>query len=427
MNRCGILLLSIILMFAGCRNARDFSSFAPKLKATVTAYGAVADGKTLNTQAFQKALDACAQAGGGEVIVPAGEYLIGSVVIGSNTTLRLEKDATIVGSPNADDYPLMNVRWEGRWREGHRALIHAKDATNIAIVGEGKIQGDLNIGNLRNPRGPCIFEPIECKHVRLEGISINYRRMWAMHLTYCDDVHVKDLTIRSTRNNGDGIDIDSCRNVRIEKCDIDAGDDAIVLKSGRGMEAVRIARPTENVTVEDCRLGSDFAGFAIGTEMSGGVRNVKFSNCTFTRGANAIFIKSRTGRGGFIENVEGTNLKADGAKAFLRIDLVTKGIQDSEPVPGDDAFPAVKNLRFSHLTGSCDVLLDAANITSEKPVENLSFEDVNVQCKKAIVLHNITNAVLKNIKASGYSGEFVTIQNVTGPRIDTIKSPPDTQ
>jgi polygalacturonase len=427
MKHFGIAALSLVLMLVGCQKTHDFSSFTPKRKAIVTAHGAVADGKTLNTDAFQKALDACAKAGGGVVIVPAGQYLIGSVVMGSNTTLRLEKDATIIGSPNADDYPLMNVRWEGRWRDGHRALIHAKDAINIAIVGEGKIQGDLNIGNLRNPRGPCIFEPIECKNVRLEGISINYRRMWAMHLTYCDDVHIAGLNIRSTRNNGDGIDIDSCRNVRIEKCDIDAGDDAIVLKSGRGMEAVRIARPTENVTVTDCRLGSDFAGFAIGTEMSGGVRNVKFSNCTFTRGANAIFIKSRTGRGGFIENVEGTDLKADGAKAFLRIDLVTKGIQDSEPVPGDDAYPRVKNLRFSHLTGTCDVLLDATNIAAEKPLENLTFENVNVTCKKAIVLHNVTNAVLKNIKATGYTGDFLTTENVTGPHIHAIKSPQDTQ
>ncbi|HEX3356081.1 MAG TPA: glycosyl hydrolase family 28-related protein, partial [Tepidisphaeraceae bacterium] len=160
--------------------------------------GALGDGKKLNTAAFQTALDACQQTGGGVVEVPAGNYLIGSIVMSSNTTLKLDKGATLIGSPNPDDYPLMQVRWEGRWRDGHRALIHAKDAQHIALVGEGTINGDMKVGNLRNPRGPCIFEPISCKDVRIEGISINYRRMWACHLTYCENVVARGLKIRST-------------------------------------------------------------------------------------------------------------------------------------------------------------------------------------------------------------------------------------
>ena len=240
----------------------------------------------------------------------------------------------------------MDVRWEGRLREGHRALIHAKDAEQIAIEGEGSITGDMSVGDLRDPRGPCIFEPIECKDVRIEGIHVNYRRMWSIHLTYCQNVLAKDLTIRSTRANGDGIDVDSSRDVQIENCDIDTGDDSIALKSGRGMEGVRIARPTENVTITGCKLGSDFAGLALGTEMSGGIRNIRASDCTFTRGSNAIFIKSRPDRGGFMEDIEGHDLTVAGTKSFLRIDLVNKGIKDSEPVQGGDGLAHVGQSPF---------------------------------------------------------------------------------
>jgi polygalacturonase len=400
-------LIAIFGALAGCQSGHV---------ANLKTLGAVGDGKTSCTQTLQKALDACAAAGGGEVIVPAGEYLIGSVVMGSNATLRLEKGATLIGSPSADDYPLMDVRWEGRWREGHRALIHAKDANNIAIVGEGAINGDLKIGMLRDPRGPCIFEPIECKNVRIEGISVHYHRMWTIHLTYCDNVIARNLTIRSERDaNGDGIDVDSSRNIRIEYCDIDTGDDAIALKSGRGMEGVRIGRPTENVTITDCRLGSAFAGLAIGTEMSGGVRNVRFSRCTFTRGSNGIFIKSRTGRGGFMEDIEGHDVVCDGPKTFLRFDLTNRGIQDSEPVEGDAAFPRVGNIRISNVkVANCDVLVEAPTIAPEKPVTIFSLTNVSGMCKKAIHLNNFSKVELRDIKVTGFEGPLLTTENVTG-------------
>jgi polygalacturonase len=410
--KIGMVLLCVC---AGCQSTVN-----------VKKQGALGDGKALDTAAFQAALDACKKSGG-EVVVPAGNYVIGSIVMSSNTTLRLNKGATLIGSANPDDYPIMSVRWEGRWKDGHRALIHAKDAQHIAIVGEGAINGDMKIGNLRDPRGPCIFEPIECKDVRLEGITINYRRMWACHLTYCDDVHVKGLTIRSAQSNGDGIDIDSSKNVWVEKCDIDAGDDAIVLKSGRGMEGYKIARPTENVTVTDCRLGSGFAGMAVGTEMSGGVRNLKFSHCTFTRGANAIYIKSRVGRGGFMENIEGDDLVSSGARTFLHLDLIVRGIQDSEPVQGIDGVPYVANVKVSNAKVDCQTLVDATQVSADKPVENLSITNITGTCRKAIALSNIKNVEMKDIQVSGYEGPFVTETNVTGSGIDKIKEPEDTQ
>src|SRR5206468_6193067 len=140
------------------------------------------------------------------------------------------------------------------------------------------------------------------------------------------------------------------------------GDDAIALKSGRGMEAVRIGRPTQNVTITNCKLGSNFAGLALGTEMSGGIRHIRFSNCTFTRGSNSIFIKSRTDRGGFMEDIVGHELVVAGPKAFLRFDLLDRGLKDSDPVLGLDGIARVGNIKISNVKVDTDFLIDGKAI-----------------------------------------------------------------
>jgi polygalacturonase len=393
----------------------------PAAGGDVRALGAKGDGTTKDTAAFQAALDACAAGGGGEVRVPAGTYLIGSVVMGSGTTLRLEEGATLQGSPDKEDYPVMQVRWEGRWREGHRALIHAKDAKGIAIVGPGRIVGANPLGNLRNPRGPALIEPIHCEGVRLEGFSTNYSRMWAIHPTNCQNVVARGLTIRSEhkKSNGDGIDVDSCKNVLIEKCDIDAGDDAIALKSGRGMEAVRLAQPTEDVVIRDCRLGSDFAAIALGTEMSGGIRNVRIENCVLTPGSNGIYIKSRTGRGGVMENISGKNITNAGPKAFVRIELTNKGIQDSEPVEGTDGIPVVRNVSFEDVKMAGGIGLEAVRIDPQKPVVGLRLANVTGTADRGIVLDNVREVELSGIEVSGFKGPKVrAAKGVTGKGLE---------
>jgi polygalacturonase len=418
MRTYGTWLFAIVLIGAGCASRRQ-TVFS------VRDNGAVGDGKALDTAAFQKSLDACTKAGGGEVVVPAGSYLIGSVVLGSNTTLNLQKDATLIGSPDKADYPLINVRWEGEWRQGHRALIYAEKADNVAIVGQGRIVGDPQIGFLRDPRGPCIIEPVECRNVRIEGISIEYIRMWAVHLTYCRDVVCKGLTIRSDprRSNGDGIDVDSCSKVRIENCDIDCGDDAIALKSGRGMEAVHIGRPTEDVLITGCRLGSTFAAVALGTEMSGGLRNIRVEKCTFTRRVNGIYIKSRTGRGGYIRDITFEDIDVtEGCQHFLHIDLVTKGIVATEPVTGDDAYPVVSNLRINNIRSNAGWLVRATSIAPQRPIEGLVITNVTGACRRAINLANINGVDLRDIDVTGYEGELVSSENITGPATRPVTS-----
>ncbi len=221
--------LAILLAFA------FFSPVAITASAIDIQLNADGDGKTNVTADFQRALDACASAGG-KVIVPPGHYLIGSIQIGGNTTLYLQKGAVIIGSPDPDDYPLIPVRYEGAMVQGHRSLIYAENADNIAIDGPGTISGDPEIGRLRNPRGPLMVELVNCKNIRLENFTDRYRRLWSIHLLYCRNVLAKNLTIRTTQGNGDGIDVDSSSHVRIDNCDIDSGDDCIALKSGAGRQ-----------------------------------------------------------------------------------------------------------------------------------------------------------------------------------------------
>jgi Glycosyl hydrolases family 28 len=387
----------------------------------VHAFGAMGDGKTKDTAAFQKALDACAAAGGGEVSVPAGDYLIGSIELKSNTILRLAKGARLMGSPDLDDYPVIKVRWEGRWVDGHRAIVFATNAAHIGVIGPGEILGNPTLGGRQMPRRPVIIEPIDCRDVRFGDFSTQHHSMWSIHPTYCEDVVATNLTIRSTGGNGDGIDVDSCKHVRIESCDIETGDDCVAIKSGRGMEGYRAARPTEDVLVSRCTLAdSIFACIGIGSETSGGIRGVHIEHCGFTRARTfAIYIKSRPGRGAFIEDISGNDLDVLTAPGgFLRINLLNSGIQDPEPVPGDEGIPSAKNFSFGDIKVHCGTLVDAASISPVKLVQGLTLTNITGDCTKGITLANIIDAKLSGINVTGYMGPFLTQTNVQGSGLE---------
>ncbi|HXR04828.1 MAG TPA: glycosyl hydrolase family 28 protein, partial [Verrucomicrobiae bacterium] len=362
--------------------------------------------------------------GGSVVVVPAGNYLIGSIELKSHTTLRLEKDARLLGSPDLDDYPVIKVRWEGKWIDGHRALISAHDAEGIAVVGPGKISGNPALSGRQMPRRPVIIEPIKCTNVQFEGFATEHRSIWSIHPTYCENVVAKNLTIRSTSGNGDGIDVDSCQHVRIEGCDIATGDDCIAIKSGRGVEGYRIAKPTEDVLISGCTLAdSIFADIGIGSETSGGIRDVRIEHCNFVQARScAIYIKSNTGRGAFIEDISARDLEVSTAPGgFLRVNLISSGIRDPEPVLGIEGIPSAKNFSFSNVKVDCGTLVDAAAISPVKPINGFSLADISGTCKKAITLANLTNAILRDIRVTGYTGPFLTQTNVQGTGLEASK------
>ena len=387
----------------------------PNLSFNVRDFGATGNGTTKDTSAFQKALDTCAVSGGGEVVVPSGKYLIGSIQMGNRTILRLEKDAVLMGSPDLADYPIMDIRWEGRWQQGHRALIYSANVDHTGIFGPGRIEGNRAVAFGENMRGAPVLEPISCTDLRWEGFSVTHDGTWATHPTYCTNVVIKNLHIRNPR---DGIDVDSCKNVRIEGCDIDTGDDAISLKSGRGMNGARIGKPTEDVLITRCVLGGGyFACIGIGSETSGGIRNVRIETTRFAHSRTyAICIKTRTGRAGFIENISGEDLDvANGG--FLSINTTSGGNQSTpdDTVEGDIGYPGLRNIRFANVRlKDVTTLADVIRVAPEKPILGLSLSNITGNCQKGMSLKNIRDIALRAIRVTGFSGPLVAIENTTG-------------
>jgi polygalacturonase len=394
----------------------------PDILLNVREFGARGDGTTKDTAAIQQAIDRCSALGGGEVRFPAGNFLTGAIALRSNTLLRLDKDTIITGTPDLDDYPVHQVRWEGKWIAGHTALFYAIDAFGIGIVGTGKIVGNPNLGGRPTPesplRHPALIETINCNTIRLQGFSTSYHLMWSIHPTTSQNIFIKDLTIRSTGGNGDGIDIDSCQHVRIDGCDIATGDDCISLKSGRGAEGFAQHNTTEDVFISNCTFAdSIFACIGIGSETSGGIRNVRIENCKFTAAKTfAIYIKSRPGRGAFLEDISCDHLDISGTTGgFLRLNLLSSGIQDPDPVPGEEGIPTAKNFRFTNIhVDHVPVLVDATSIHPHKPLDGLTLADITGTCDKGIALANVKDATLRNINVTGYSGPLLSIANVTG-------------
>ena len=417
MIRLTALLLSVASLLAPALPAAAPPAQSPF---NVRDFGATGDGTTKDTAAFQKALDTCAVHGGGEVLVPAGKYLIGSIQLGTRTLLRLAPDSILTGSPDLADYPLVDIRWEGRWQPGHRALIYAANVDHTGIVGPGLIEGNpTTAASNRPPRGTLVLEPINCTDVRWEDFSVRQTgNNWATHPTYCTDVVIQNVTIYGGR---DGIDLDSCNRVRVEGCVINTGDDAISLKSGRGMDGARIGRPTEDVLITHCTLtGRRFACIGIGSEISAGVRNIRIEHCTFTSASHAIYLKTRIGRAGVTENLSGDDLTIL-AGGFLRLNLTVGGNTNTsdDPVEGLIGYPSAKNLSFANVRlTNATVVVDATQTSPAKPIEGLSLVNVTGTAKKGLALANIVGVTLRDLHITGVEGPLLATENVTGTGLE---------
>jgi polygalacturonase len=277
---------------------------------------------------------------------------------------------------------------------------------------------------------------VDCVDVLCENFSLQYDEpvpgqradIWCIHPNFCTKFTARNLYIRSQLGNGDGLDIDSCNDVVIEGCDISTGDDAIALKSGRGMEAERMGRPTADVTIRDCKLHSViFAGLAIGSEISGGIRNIDLQNCTISGVQNAIYIKSRQGRGAFIENITAEDLVIESSPTFIGLNLVSSGIQATEPVPGPIYdWTAVRNLSFTNvqvknvqtLIGTSGGKVGLPNISPAAPINNFSLTNLTGTCQHGIYLQNVANARFSGINVKGYTGNLLNLTNVTGTGLE---------
>ena len=329
------------------------SEGGPKVSLNVRDLGAVGDGKTKDTLALQQAIDRCAVLGGGEAVVPAGDYATGALELRSHVVLRIEDGASLLGSGDMNDYPVTQVRWEGRWIKGYSALISASDSEDLGITGPGKIvASETIVGRVDRKTGmrlPALLEFTNCRRVSVENCVTSQTGMWSIHPVYSENVTFKNVVVKS---GADGIDVDSCKHVVIDGCTFETGDDCISLKSGRGEEGYTINRPTEDVRIAHCTFTDrNFACVGIGSETSAGIRNVVVEHCKCAGARSyAIYIKSRPGRGAYVENVSLNDLDVSGAKqGFLRLNNLNSGKQDEFPVPGDEGIPKFADFHFSNI------------------------------------------------------------------------------
>jgi polygalacturonase len=360
----------------------------------VRAYGASGDGQTLDSGAIQSAIDACAAQSGGTVYLPAGRYLTGSLFLRNNTSLHIDAGAVILGSENPEDYPVIHSRWEGMHQDTHAPLIGGNHLQNIALTGRGTIDGRGAVWwkakeekTLAHPR-PRLISFSDCTNVLIDGITAINSPSWTINPIHCQNVNVRSVTIRNPADspNTDGINPDSCQLVRITDCYVSVGDDCITLKSGTEYERPDRSAPCRDITITNCTLERGHGGVVIGSEMSGGVKNVVISNCVFIGTDRGIRIKSRRGRGGTIEDIRVSNLIMEGVLCPFTMNLYyfigeqgNLNVSDKNPRSVNDGTPRLRRIHFSHITAR-DVKHAAGFLygLAEMPLEDISFDDVSI-------------------------------------------------
>lgn len=282
---------------------------------SVLEHGASSDRAEAQTENFQAAIDACHAAGGGTVFVPAGRYVMGTLQLRSRVTLHLENGATIFGSGRIEDYPPVAGGFtDAVGQQRNRCLIYAMEAESVAITGQGTIDGNGGAYGYEEDGRPFLLRFVDCRDVQLTGITLRDSPGWVSHYLGCENVLIQGITIHShTNGNNDGIDIDSCRRVRISACELDCGDDAICIKSTR-------TTPSENIVVTGCVIRSVWGALKLGTESAGDFRNIIISDCVIqdTHGGGLKIISMDGSR---IENVQVNNVIMDNVSGpiFVRL------------------------------------------------------------------------------------------------------------
>ncbi len=438
-----------------------FSAAATPASYNVIDFGAVPDGQTKDTAAIARAVAACAQSHGGTIIFPAGRYLTGAIILQSNMTLELQAGSELLYSADPADSPLVPSRWESTNAFTHAPLIYANGRENIAITGRGTLNGQgtnwwwrngafaperaaetkpakaawlrlydrIELGQKPDAGEfslaaeylrPSLVQFYECRNVLVEGVTLMESPMWMLHPVYSENVSIRGVTFISTGPNGDGVDVDSCRDVRISDCFFSTGDDCIVIKSGRDLDGRRTARPTEHVSITNCVMYKGHGAIVIGSETSGGIRDVVASNIVSRGTWHGIRIKSERGRGNIIENMRFDNFVIEGS-TFAAIEI-TALYQDEPAEPFSERTPVFRNLAFSNLT-----IVDSAQVASlhglpEKSLEQLRFTDITASGREGFACDNSTDVELHNVRVATSVGSAFAFDRVQGLELDGVTS-----
>ena len=434
-------------------------------------FGAKADGVFLNTTSINNAITACSKKGGGVVLIPNGFWLTGPVVLQSNVNLSLSKNALLQFTADKTQYTLQESFWEGVAAARNQSPISAVNATNIAITGTGIIDGNgdtwravkkdkltdnqwkklltsggvlsedkktwypsassfkgaatKDAGVLQGGKKAKDFEDIKdflrpnllvftsCKNVLLDGVTFQNSPAWNLHPLMCENLTVRNIYAKNPwyAQNGDGIDIESCKNVLLENSTFDVGDDGICIKSGKDEEGRKRGMPTENVTVRNCVVYHAHGGFVIGSEMSGGARNINVTNCTFIGTDIGLRFKTTRGRGGVVENIycDNINMKDIAGEAIL-FDMyymakdpvpLAGEVRDApkvELLPVTEATPQFKNFLVKNIV--CDGAEKAVFIRGlpEMSIKNITMENMVIKAKKGIICEEANGVSFKNVQ-----------------------------
>lgn len=399
-------------------------------RVSIRDHGAVEGGDTLNTQAIAQAIESCHSAGGGQVVIPAGIWLTGPIHLRSHINLHLEKGAELRFSQNPDDYlPVVYQQRGGIRCHNYSPFIYAHRCHNIAITGEGILDGqgstwwpwkhkqpgmvhlfEANVSQLPVEQRvygtpghgvrPPFLQPLECRDILIEGVTFRNSPSWTVHPVWCENITIRNISILNPvdAHNTDGIDPDGCRNVLIEHCHVDTGDDGICLKSGRGPDAWEVGTPCENILIRHCTIKSAHGGIVIGSEMAAGVSNVLAHDCQCDGTDVGIRLKTRPGRRGYIRNVEATrismrNIRLDAILITMRyagekLDIDPGGLVD---------VPQVHDI----LVRDCDCESAAQAIRLEglpgHPLRNITLENIRITANQGILTEEVEGLHCSNL------------------------------
>jgi len=395
------------------------------------------------TQAFIRAIDDMKRQGGGVLTVPAGEYPTGSIRLYDNMTLNIESGAVLRYHQDAAAFPLIECEFEGARGLMHQSCIHAENAKNVTVTGYGTVDGQGGYWwkqirekhRTEHPR-PYLVCFVDCEHVVLENVTLVNSPAWTVHPLRCRNVTIRGLNIKNPADspNTDGIDPDSCQDVRISDCTIDVGDDCIAIKSGT--EKTPDRQPSERIIITNTHFLHGHGGVVLGSEMSGDIRNVVVSSCVFYETDRGIRLKTRRGRGGIVEGVQLTNLVMEKVMCpfvfnmyyFCGADGRMKHVWDKAPYPVGEGTPCLRDVSISGVRARrCTACAGFFYGLAEMPVEGVSMRDVVVEMcdgssgrpammdgcpdmqRAGFFLRNAVNVDLRGVKVRGVKGEWLDV------------------
>ena len=439
----------------------SFRTPAEKGVTDVRALGAKGDGATDDTFIFQFAIDNCPK--GGRVVVPAGEYLVRPLTLKSGITIELKKDAVILGDPVEAHYPVIPARisidgseevtasWEGDPYDCYQSLIYAYRQENIAIVGEGFINGNANNSTWwETPKGRAIARPRlvflnKCKNVVFHGVRCGNSASWNLHPYFSEKLKFLDISVTcpASAPNTDGLDPESCNGVDIVGCKFSVGDDCVALKSGKLYMGRTYKTPANNHTLRNNLFCDGHCAIVLGSEMSGGVKNLTVGQCIFKHTDRGLRIKSRRGRGkdAIIDGVCFENILMENVKTPLVINMYYYCDPDGrtefvwshdKSIPVDDGTPYMGRFTFRNISCvGCESVAAWFDGLAEQPVKEITLENVafsfnpeakpfipamalrvGEHCKEGLYVDNVEKLVLKNVTLDGVVGEDVVCKNV---------------